>query len=167
MKFLMPFKNQIKDLFQIEIIIKRLITERFSKILTKKIRESKKIILSKNNIFLLETGSWQQHKYLEVSILIFKIKQALHHIIQQEEKKMQSICQQDKLELPKFLEMNIMQIKMISIKEWLLHLLEIQEKLGCLLQVMDRVKLRILSKQILKYKILLINPKCKVKLQFQ
>ena len=59
---------------------------------------------------------------------------------------MQLICQQDKLEHPKYLGMNITQNKMISKKEWPQLLLEIQEKLGCLLPVMDRVKLRILSK---------------------
>ena len=80
---------------------------------------------------------------------------------------MQLTCLQDKLERLKYLEMNIMLIKMINKKELPLHLLGIQEKLECSLLAMVKVKLRISSNKILSYKIQLINLKFMGKLQFQ
>jgi len=56
---------------------------------------------------------------------------------------------------------------MINKKELPQPLLEIQEKLECLLLGMVKVKLRILSNKILSYKIQLTNHRCMVKLQFQ
>lgn len=66
---------------------------------------------------------------------------------------MRLICQLGKSVLHRYLDRIIMQeIKMNSKKEWLLLLLEIQEKPGCLLQVLVKAKSRILIKLTHNYR---------------